>query len=369
MTGPTAYPRDLLSSMHAYSAAPPAGGIGMSRDEIRDYSILRAIKTIAGGGQLPRQSLEATASREVYGTLLGRDLTTVDEKRFAVPPEILHRDLNVATPSAGGFLTEHRNVSFIDALRNRSVAMRMGATQLPELQGNVSLPRQTGTSTAQWLANEMTPPTESQASFGQLTLTPHFVAAYTEISRRLNLQSSAEAIVMLDLAAAIAVEVDRVVIDGSGSLGEPLGILSATGVGAVTGTSLGHAGLVECQGTVLNANALVNLDALGYATTPDVASLLMQRQRFTDTDSPLWAGSMASGQVAGLLAMASLQVPAATMVFGDWSQVVVGEWGALEIAVDPYANFPAGIIGIRGIYHTDIGLRHTASFVAVNAIT
>lgn len=369
MTGPTAYPRDLLSSMHAYSTAPAPGGIGMSRDEIRDYSILRAIKTITGGGQLPRKSLEAQASQEVYRTLMGKEIDVVDKKQFAIPPEILRRDLNVASPSAGGVLTHQTNVSFIDVLRNRSVAMRMGATRLPDLQGDVSLPKQTGTATAQWLANELTAPSESQASFGQLPLSPHFVAAYTEISRNLGLQSSAEAIVMLDLAASIGVEVDRVVIDGSGTLGEPVGILGATGVGTVAGASLGYAGLLECQNAVLNANALANLDAAGYATTPDVASLLMQRQRFTGTDSPLWTGSMAAGEVSGVPAMSSLQVPADTLVYGDWSQVVVGEWGVLEIAVNPYTNFRAGIIGVRGIYHTDIGLRHTASFVAVTAIS
>ena len=349
--------------------ATAKAGIGMTRDEISNYSILRAIKALSAGGDLPERSLEAEASREVYRTLLGKSGSYENEPRFAIPPEILTRDLNVASPSAGGVLTHTMSAAFIDVLRNRSVAMRMGATRLPDLQGDISLPKQTGTATAQWLANELAAPTESQASFGQLPLSPHFVAAYTEISRQLQLQSSAEAIVMLDLAAGIAVEVDRVVIGGQGASGEPVGILAASGVGAVAGTSLGYAGLVECQNAVLNANALVNLDAVGYATTPDVASLLMQRQRVTGTDSPLWSGSMAAGEVSGVPAMSSLQVPAATLVFGDWSQVVIGEWGVLEIVVNPYANFRAGVIGVRGIYHTDIGLRHTASFVAVTAIT
>ena len=369
MTGPTAYPGNLLSSVDAYTQASLVNGIGMTRDEIRDYSVLRAIKTIANGGELPRQSLEATASREVYGKILGRAATVVDEQRFAIPPEILRRDLNVASPGAGGVLADHRNVSFIDVLRNRSVAMRLGATRLLDLLGDVSVPKQTGTATAQWLANEIAQPTESQASFGQLPLSPNFVAAYTEISRKLKLQSSAEAIVMLDLAASIAVEVDRVVIAGSGASGEPVGILYATGVGAVDGTSLGYAGLLECQNSVLNASALVNFDAMGYATTPDVASLLMQRQRFAGTDSPLWTGSMAVGEVSGVRGLSSLQVPEANLIFGDWSQAVIAEWGVLEVAVNPYANFRAGVIGIRGIYHTDIGLRHTASFTAVRSIT
>ena len=113
--------------------------------------------------------------------------------------------------------------------------------------------------------------------------------------------------------------------------------------------------MLEFQTDVAAANALNT--SCAYLTTPTVAALLAQRQRFTSTDSPLWQGNILDGEVVGFRGATSTAMPAATMVFGDFSQVVVAEWGALEIAANPYANFPAGITGIRAFMTTDVGVR------------
>jgi hypothetical protein len=67
--------------------------------------------------------------------------------------------------------------------------------------------------------------------------------------------------------------------------------------------------------------------------------------------------------------MSSLQMAAASMLFGDWSSVIVAEWGVLELEVNPYANFQAGIIGVRAIYTVDVGIRYPAAFSLATTIT
>jgi HK97 family phage major capsid protein len=67
-------------------------------------------------------------------------------------------------------------------------------------------------------------------------------------------------------------------------------------------------------------------------------------------------------QAAGFPAMSTNQMPAAAMYFGDWSSLVIAEWGVLEIEVNPYAGFQAGIIGIRAMMTIDVGLRYPAAF-------
>jgi hypothetical protein len=67
--------------------------------------------------------------------------------------------------------------------------------------------------------------------------------------------------------------------------------------------------------------------------------------------------------------MASNQMPAATMIFGDFGQVVVCEWGVLEVEVNPFANFQAGIIGVRAIAAIDIIVRYPTAFSAASSIT
>ena len=117
------------------------------------------------------------------------------------------------------------------------------------------------------------------------------------------------------------------------------------------------------------ANALINPQTSGYVSTGTVASLLMQRVKFTSTASPLWEGNILDGTISGFRSMSSSQMPTDNMLFGDWSQVVIGEWGVLELVVNPYTSFQAGIVGVRAMHSVDVAVRHPASFSLATGIT
>lgn len=362
----------------------PATRLGLSTGEADRFSLVRAIKACAGKSWQKDAPYELEVSRAV-AQKLGK---IAEDQKFYVPFEVMQRsvdllqadqmrqllglgrrDLTVATAGAGGFLVETANVGFIDMLRNRSVAFRLGATRLSGLQGSLTIPRQSAAATAVWLANEASQITESQQTFVQVAMSPKNVGAYTEISRQLLLQSSpgAEGIVTSDLAQVVALAADLAVLNGSGASGQPTGIINTAGIGGVTGTTLGFAGIVEFQSDVAGSNVMPSRG--GYVTTPAVAALLMQRVKFTNTASPLWEGNLWDGQMVGYPALSSNQVPSANMLYGDWSEVVVGEWGVLEIEVNPYANFQAGIIGVRAIYSMDVGVRRPFAFSLATSIT
>jgi HK97 family phage major capsid protein len=265
--------------------------------------------------------------------------------------------------------TDLRPQDFIELLRSRNLLMSLGARMLSGLVGNADITRQTGAATGYWLGSESTAITESQQTIGLLQLRPKVLGAYTEISRLLLQQSTPDAdmFVMDDLAQVLAIALDVAGFNGSGAAGQPTGILGTAGIGAFTGTTLGLAGLMDAQTDVAAANALTPNCA--YVTTPAVASLLAQRQKFASTDTPLWTGNILDGNVLGFRGATSNNIPAATAIFGDFSQVIVAEWGALEIAANPYANFAAGITGIRAFHTVDIGVRTAGAFSAANAIT
>ena len=352
-----------------------ASALGLSEKETQQFSILRAV-VAARDKDWSRAGYEAECSRAI-AQKLGK---TPDATRFFVPLEVqqrqiqdprMHgrRDLNVATGSAGGFLVATENMGFIELLRNRSVVMNMGARRLTGLQGNLTIPRQSGAATAYWLSSETTAITESQQTLGQLAFTPKTAGAYTEISRLLALQSSpdAESMVMADLAAVVGLAVDAAAINGSGSSGQPTGIINTAGIGSVTGGSLAYAGVLEFQTDVAAANALS--PASGYVTTPTVAALLMQRVEVASTYSPIWRGNVLDGVCAGFRGMTSNQMPAGNLLFGDFNQLVIGEWGTLEIEVNPYANFAAGIMGVRAMYSIDVGVRYAGAFSLATSVT
>lgn len=362
-------------------STPKTTQIGMTSNETQRFSLARAIEACASQNWT-RAGFEAEASRAVAQKLNRNP----DPNRFFVPWEVQERgnrtptemlayalskrDLTVATAGAGGYLVETQNVGFIELLRAKSVLFNMGAKRLSGLQGNVSIPKQSVAGTAVWLANEASTITESQQTFVQVALTPKNVGGYTEISRQLLLQSSpaAEGIVVADLATVVALDIDAKGLNGSGAAGQPTGIINTAGIGGVTGTSLAYAGVVEFQTDVFAGNALTGRS--GYVTTGAVAGLMKQRVKFSSTASPMWEGQLQQGMMDGYLAMASNQMPAANMLFGDFDLgVVVAEWGVLEVETNPYANFQAGIVGVRAIASIDIGVRYPTAFSLATSIT
>ena len=345
----------------------PTAEVGLTGGEKQRYSVLRALRAL-----VDKDWTNAGFERECHQAILKRaGIAEAPNNGFYVPYEIQQRDLTATTGNAGGYVVATDNLagSFIDLLRNRAVVAQLGATMMTGLVGNVTIPKQTAAGTAYWLTNEATAITESQMTLGQLALSPKNVGAYTELSRQLMLQSSpaADALVMNDLARVLALAIDLAALEGSGASGQPTGISQTAGIGSVTGTSIDYAKVLEFQTDVAGGNALAANCA--YVTTPSVAALLKQRVAFSSTASPLWEGGILDGNMQGFRAVATNSVTAASMVFGDFSQVVIGEWGMLELALNPYANFAAAISGIRAIQTVDIGIRQAGAFSRATSIT
>jgi HK97 family phage major capsid protein/HK97 family phage prohead protease len=380
---------ELLTILQNRGETKPesASVLGLSEREAKRFSITKMILATRDK-QWADVGFELECSRAI-ASKLGK---AVDPNKFFVPLEVqrrqnlydpareayarqnglirsagatnqhLTRADVVGTTTAGGYLVETINLSFIELLRNRTVAFRLGATVLSGLVGNVNIPKQTGAATAMWLSTETTQITEVEQTFGQLAFSPHTIGGYTEISRLLLLQSSpdVEGIVNADLAAIIGIAVDQGVINGAGSAGAPHGIIGLTGVGTGSIASTVLSTLLTIQGTVGAANVVPVRG--GWAGTFVVSAGLRGRVEFANTYSPIWYGSVWDGMMLGYPALASNQVPTGDLIFGDWAQVVVAEWGVLEVEVNPYANFQAGIIGVRAIMTVDVGVRYPAAF-------
>lgn len=343
--------------------------IGMTKKEVKRFSIMRGINALLSNNW-SKAGLEREASEAFAEKAKSAGISRQAENSLFLPMEVQKRDLTVGTTTAGGHMvaTELRPNDFIELLRNATKLKSLGARTLGGLVGNVDITKQTGAATGYWLANEATAITESQQTIGLLQLRPKVLGAYSQIARLLLQQSTpdADTFVMNDLSKVLGLALDAAGINTGGS-GAPVGVLGTGSIGAFTGTSLGVAALLNAQVDVATANALS--PECAYLTTPTVASLLAQRQRFASTDSPLWDGNILEGNVLGFKAVTTNQVPADTMIFGDWSQVIFAEWGALELAINPFDNFPAGITGVRAFLTADVGVRIAGAFSAASTIT
>lgn len=350
--------------------------LGLTDAEAKRFSISKAVRACVEKTWMKDAPFEAEVT-QALGRKMGKP---TGEFSFFVPLEVQQaqglgrgqRDMVVGTNTLGGYLVGTQVQGFIDLLRNRSVVMRLGATMLPGLSSTVSIPKLTAASTAYWFASEAGTATESTPTIGQLSLSPKTVGGYVEVSRQLMLQTAynADGIINADLARVIGLAVDTAALAGPGTAGQPTGIASASGVGAsnpTAGTAVVYPDMVRFQSTVAGSNAM--MPGFAYVTTPTVAGILMGKAKFTNTGVPIWEGALLDGVIAGCPAMASLQVGSGSMVAGDFSNVVIGEWGVLEIEANPYAQFQAGIVGIRALYTCDVGIRYGAAFAIGTGMT
>jgi len=58
------------------------------------------------------------------------------------------------------------------------------------------------------------------------------------------------------------------------------------------------------------------------------------------------------------------------IIFGNFSDLVIGMWGGLDLMVDPYTGSSAGTVRVVALQDVDVALRNTVSFATmVDALT
>lgn len=356
--------KDLQEAERAAPAILHSGrGDGNFEDRARDFSVVRAIR--AAMGERVDDGFEREMSAEVRRRA-GREFSGI-----AVPEQVLHaerRTLLVGSSAADLVPNVHRPDLFIDRLRAALVVGRLGATVLSDLAGSpIDIPKQTGSSTAQWVAEDGSL-TETDAAFTDISLTPKTVGAMTSYSRRtlLNTSPSIEQIVRNDLASVIANAIDYAAMAGTGTGNTPTGII--------------HSGAAELSfSTPSWAEALAfpvhaqNLDAdiggAGWATTPHGVKVLMSTPKIAGSPEHGFImdtrDSLAGYPVATTTALRLDDSPeTAQAIFGHWSQLIVGYWTGLDILVNPYETtaYAKGRVLVRAMRDCDVQVRHVESF-------
>lgn len=349
--------------------------LGMDAREVRQYSIVRAINALVtrdwSGAELEREASEAIAKR------MGREA-----QGFFLPTDIQQRDLVVGTPSAGGdtVATTLMPSSFMTLLRKRMVTREAGATVLGGLQGDIAIPRQTGGATYYWLG-ESGAPTKSQQAVDQVKMSPKGGGAYTDISHKLLRQSSidVENFVTTDLATVCALGIDLAAMHGTGTNDQPKGVAATAAVGSVVGGANGAAptfgNVVDLETEVAIDNAdlgslayIVNAKSRGYfKKTPIIptyeADMIWDR---TTPEAPLNGyKTHVSNQVSSALTKGTAAGICSALFFGNWADLIIGQWGTVDIMVDPYTGSTSGTVRVVALQDVDIAVRHAESFAVM----
>jgi HK97 family phage major capsid protein len=362
---------DTFRALLLQRLGPPAGGsgeapaarrpvsaasIGMSSGEVQRYSLMRAINAAATGDW-------RAAGYERDVSLAIAEECGREARGFYVPHEVLlsRRELEKAANLGAELVaTDLMAEAFIDVMRNRALVGQLGAVILPGLLGDVDIPRKTAGASFYWLS-EKEDVTLSDIAWDTVPLTPKTVAGAVPVTRRMRKQSSlaVEQLLRDDLVNGIAVEVDEKVIAGDGTGNTPVGIINATGVNAeeyLIG-GIDWASLVLFETDVLSAN-IAGPGSFAYLTTPAGLGDAKTTEKATGNGQYL----MADGQINGYQAASSMNVPTDAWIFGDFSQVLVGMWGVVDIQVDVAALAARDGLVVRVFQDMDTALRLPAGF-------
>lgn len=291
-----------------------------------------------------------------------------DKHRVLIPLKaIATRDLTAASAAGGGYLVGVDTAQPLDVLRPYSVAVEAGVTVLPNLVGDLVVPRVTAASTAGWVSTEGTSFVDGQPTVGQAALRPKLAALTVNISRQWRLQSAEAGEVLLrqQVLGAGGTLIDQAFFSGTGANGQPLGLHAVSGIGTQSGTDLAHAGLLAQKRQVLAAGARES--ALTWVGTPLVQEALGARERASGGGRFLWD----DGQILGAAAHATANAPADTLTVGDFSRAVLGIWGppALRLEINPYQDFPRGGVAVRVVLACDVCFPIPAAFSVASSIT
>jgi HK97 family phage major capsid protein len=276
------------------------------------------------------------------------------------------RDVFKATASAGGYMVGVDVVGAYDTLRPYSIVINEGGAQVLEgLRGDTVLPQVSGTASGGWLSSETAASTPSDPTFTAKTLVANSYAASTSISRHLRVAvEQAEPVVRRHLTRLIGQAIDEAVLNGSGASGQPEGLLTVTGTVAQSGTTLAQAGVTNMLQQAVDGGA--DDRRVIFISTAAVRELLQNRERVSTSGQYVWQNN----ELAGKPAYATRAMPAATMLCGDFTNVVIGLFGpGVELMVDPYTAFKTGVINVRAIVSCDVGVLFPPSFAKSSSIT
>ena len=367
--------RSLLNSIGAEALKPESGEIGMSEREIKEFSFVRAINAMANPNN---KEFQRAAAFEFDCSRAAAEAAGKEAQGIMIPLDVLQRDLTVGTATAGGHTvsTDLLSGSFIDMLRNRSSVFSR-ATSLTGLVGNIAIPRQTGGATAYWVA-ESGAPTESQQAFDQVTMTPLTCGAFTDISRKLLIQSSmdVEAFVRGDLATTLALELDRVGLNGSGASNQPEGVANVSGIGSedigTNGGAITWAKVVDLESNISANNA--DVGSMAYITNAKVRGAMKKKPKESGQATYIMEGTQVNGyeavisnQVLGNISK-GVGTNLSQLFFGNWSDLVYGLWSGLDLIVDPYTNSTSGTLRVVALQDADVAVRHEESFALIGDI-
>ena len=327
----------------------------------KNFSLLRAIEARANGMQLD----EATVAVINQGKEEMRKAGISFSGDIVLPLEY-RADIVAGTATAGQEVVNEQKLGILEPLRESLVLVKAGATFLTGLVGDVSIPTYGGTS-ALW-KGEIVSADDGAGAFSEVVLQPKKITAYINVSKQFLNQDSinAEQMLMRDIVNAVAIKLEGTILGkAAGSSTQPAGMFATAP--AINGVTT-FANMVLLEANVDTSNALVG--NCSYITNAGGRQLLKSTPKVSGQPIYLLDKNEMNGYPVYVTNNVAKQLQAGTnefgVAFGNWSDYIVAQWGAMDLIVDPYTVAKNGEVQIVINAYFDAKPRRTASFAVAS---
>lgn len=380
---------DLELVLRSEKVAAAAAGGKVEKTEKRSKDRFSISKLLSEGENVTGFEKEMIEESKKEARAAGIQPTGIylsNEVMNSIMPE--KRTMTAATDADGGYLIPTEKIDWFDALFAYSVLDKLGIQKLTGLSANTDIPGFSSAVVSGWANGETGTQSPDDPTVVNRALRPKLLYGATNISKRLAIQTnrSVDQMIMMDIMASMAQTLQAAVINGSGSSGQPTGILNTSGIQSVAigtdGGAITFAKAIQLWSAIAQANS--NMDNFKWLTNPLVQGKAMQIPIDTGSGAMIvtynnnFGGSpnaianyplYSTSSVPSTLTKGSSGAVCSALIGGDFSQVVVGQFGGVELIVDNLTQARSGYTALTINQYVDVVVKQPAALGAIVDIT
>ena len=319
--------------------------------KMEKFSLLKAIRAIANNQTLDERSQEVVNTgieemRKSGQSYSGQIILPVEERAAIV----------AGTAKNGQEVVAEDKLNILAPLRDKLVLSAAGANFMTGLVGNVSIPTYSGANVG-WGA-ETAIASDGAGTFGEVELSPKRLTAYIDISKQFLIQdsASAEALIRKDIVDAISNKLESTILGNvAGSATQPAGLFN--GVTADT-AEVTFADILNMEKTLEKKNVYGDIK---FIVSPD-AKYILRNTAVGGTKSD-FKMIMSDGEIDGIPTLCTNAVASKGIILGNFNDLVIGQWGGIDLTVDPYTQAANGKIRLVVNAYFDAKAQRADSFV------
>jgi HK97 family phage major capsid protein len=313
------------------------------------FSLLKAINDVANNRQLDERAQEVVGAgiaemRKAGQSYSGQIVLPIEERA----------DIKATVATAGQENVAEDKLGILEPLRASLVLAQAGASYMTGLVGNVSIPVYSGSNVG-W-AGEVDAASNGGGTFSEVNLEPKRLTAYIDVSKQFLIQdsNSAEEMLKRDIVSAIANKLEATILGSeAGDAKKPAGMLNGVTADAANVT---YKDIVKMEADLEAKNVRGDIK---FIVSPSAKADLKTTDKGTDTGKYLMEGN----EVNGYPVLSTSAVAGKGVIFGNFADLVIGQWGGIDLTVDPYTQAANGKVRLVINAYFDAKPRRAEAFV------